>query len=236
MTVKIKKSGFTLAEVLITIGVIGVVASLTLNSLINSYKRYIYETQYKKALSTIQKIIVSMEVENGNIYDTYINMPSNVEGTRSIDFSRNFYSQLNGKYTDFDENNIKPYYTSSKGSTQEIATQYTGCIEHPAKNSFTGNDGIMYKACLLNHNFRNNYIIISFDLNGYHKGPNKWGVDLFHYYINQDDKISAFTNAGISYCPILYYKGTTSNGNPNDGYRCSYEALTRSDYFKKIEI
>ena len=43
-----KKSGFTLAEVLITLGIIGVVAAMTIPSLITSYKAYRYRTQFLK--------------------------------------------------------------------------------------------------------------------------------------------------------------------------------------------
>ena len=40
-----KRIAFTLAEVLITLGVIGVVAALTLPSVVNNFKRKSFETQ-----------------------------------------------------------------------------------------------------------------------------------------------------------------------------------------------
>jgi prepilin-type N-terminal cleavage/methylation domain-containing protein len=48
------KNGFTLAEVLITLGIIGVVAALTMPSLINNYKEAALKTQFKKAYSLMQ--------------------------------------------------------------------------------------------------------------------------------------------------------------------------------------
>ena len=46
----IMKRGFTLAEVLITLGVIGVVSAMTLPSLINSIKDKHYHTALKRAI------------------------------------------------------------------------------------------------------------------------------------------------------------------------------------------
>lgn len=46
--------GFTLSEVLITLGIIGVVASLTIPTLISKYQKIVYVTQLKKFYSTTQ--------------------------------------------------------------------------------------------------------------------------------------------------------------------------------------
>ena len=48
-----KFKAFTLAEVLITLGIIGVVAALTLPTLIQNHQKQVYVTQLKKAYSTI---------------------------------------------------------------------------------------------------------------------------------------------------------------------------------------
>lgn len=47
-----KKLGFTLAEVLITLGIIGIVAALTIPALMNNIQDAQYRTAYKKAYST----------------------------------------------------------------------------------------------------------------------------------------------------------------------------------------
>lgn len=44
-----KSFGFTLAETLITLGIIGVVAALTMPLLINKYQEQVFKTAYKKA-------------------------------------------------------------------------------------------------------------------------------------------------------------------------------------------
>ena len=52
-----KRFGFTLAEVLITLGIIGVVAAMTMPTLINSTQGAQYKAAYKKALSAISQAV-----------------------------------------------------------------------------------------------------------------------------------------------------------------------------------
>ena len=59
--VKYDKKGFTLAEVLVTLLVIGVIAALTIPQLINSTEERQYKTAYKKAVSTIANAVELME-------------------------------------------------------------------------------------------------------------------------------------------------------------------------------
>ena len=50
--------GFTLAEVLITLGIIGVVAAMTMPTLINSTQGAQYKTAFKKSLSVLSQAVV----------------------------------------------------------------------------------------------------------------------------------------------------------------------------------
>ena len=52
------KNAFTLAEVLITLGIIGVVAAMTMPTLLNSTQGAQYRTAYKKALSVLSQAVV----------------------------------------------------------------------------------------------------------------------------------------------------------------------------------
>lgn len=60
------KKGFSLAEVLITLGVIGVVAAMTLPVLIQNHKKHIAETRLKKFYSTVNQALRLSESQNGN--------------------------------------------------------------------------------------------------------------------------------------------------------------------------
>ena len=48
-------NGFTLAEILITLGIIGVVAAITLPSIISNYKKQVIKMGFKKAYSVISQ-------------------------------------------------------------------------------------------------------------------------------------------------------------------------------------
>ena len=53
-----KFKGFTLAEVLITLGIIGVVAAMTMPTLINSTQGAQYKTAFKKSLTVLSQAVV----------------------------------------------------------------------------------------------------------------------------------------------------------------------------------
>ena len=61
----LKRPAFTLAEVLITLGIIGVVAALTLPSLITKYRNQAYVTQLKKTVSTLEQGFQLMKADDG---------------------------------------------------------------------------------------------------------------------------------------------------------------------------
>ena len=58
---------FTLAEVLITLGIIGVVAAMTLPSVISSYKQKEAISRLKKFYSTMQQAIMLSEIDNAEV-------------------------------------------------------------------------------------------------------------------------------------------------------------------------
>lgn len=60
---------FTLAEVLITLGVIGVVAAMTMPTLIQNHRKHEVVTKLKKVYSTVNQAIKLSEVEYGSVYD-----------------------------------------------------------------------------------------------------------------------------------------------------------------------
>lgn len=61
------KKAFTLAEVLITLGIIGVVAALTIPSLIQKHREQVAVAKVKKAYSTISQAYLMAIAENGTV-------------------------------------------------------------------------------------------------------------------------------------------------------------------------
>ena len=92
--------GFTLAEVLITLGIIGVVAALTLPALIQNYQKQVYVNALKKSVSTL---------ENG------FKMALAEDGVDELRHTELFKSLSGGAYNentpnDEFENNLKKYF------------------------------------------------------------------------------------------------------------------------------
>lgn len=79
------KIAFTLAEVLITLGIIGVVAAMTLPTVINNVHHKELETALKKQYSTLSQAILDIQRED--------DLPFEYESYRS-----NFKTELAAKY------------------------------------------------------------------------------------------------------------------------------------------
>jgi len=58
-----QKQGFTLAEIMITIGIVGVVAALTIPTLIQNSNSKKFSTQFKKELSTLNQAAISAQAQ-----------------------------------------------------------------------------------------------------------------------------------------------------------------------------
>lgn len=78
--------GFTLAEVLITLGIIGVVAAMTMPTLINQTNGAQYKAAYKKALSAIsQAVTLNVALDDSSFADT----EAGTAGTETVDAKGN---------------------------------------------------------------------------------------------------------------------------------------------------
>ena len=62
-----KRIAFTLAEVLITLGIIGIVAALTIPNLVQGYRKRVVETRLKEFYTITQQAFKMAEVDNGDI-------------------------------------------------------------------------------------------------------------------------------------------------------------------------
>ena len=98
-----KKCAFTLAEVLITLGVIGVVAAITIPGLMTKYRKSVVENRLKKFYSTInQAVRLSIEEHDDIIFDTSA-LEADTEGSDSHaatnkNFEKEWYNEYILKY------------------------------------------------------------------------------------------------------------------------------------------
>ena len=62
-----RKIAFTLAEVLITLGIIGIVAALTIPQLIAKHKKVVVSTALKKFSTSLQNSILRANYDSGDV-------------------------------------------------------------------------------------------------------------------------------------------------------------------------
>ena len=130
-----KRFGFTLAEVLITLGIIGVVAAMTMPTLMNATNGAQYKTAYKKALSVIsQAIVLNLALDD---YDLGTTTTTDTEGFSMFALLKN---RTNVVRT---ETGAISGYSALLGPT--ATSQSTGATNVNANNyTVFFNDGIMF--------------------------------------------------------------------------------------------
>ena len=219
---------FTLAEVLITLGIIGIVAAMTLPSLINNSKHKELEGGLKKNYSVIQQAFDMYFAENGYRLKANSLSPQELKSLiikyfsvlRDCGFGSNQSDACIPSY-EIAEDKYKGVYKTYNGGTMRFALIDDG--------QFVLTDGSL----ILLENSETGPVYISVDVNGYNKNPNRWGHDLFTFQLTDDGKILPMGAPGTTYNNIDSYCSSTSSHIYN-GAGCTYKALTDKDYFKNL--
>lgn len=187
---QIKRYGFTLAEVLIVLGIIGIVAEVTIPTVLTSFQKQEYITGLEKAYSVFNQSLSKLASDN--------NCPGDLQCT----------GIFSGDTTAVG-NAIAPYL-----KTSEVCGEAAGCFSGSISNAFDGSAGrqnILKNSVSGYYKFRTvdgmNFAITSdanncttsastgatknmqkscgtirVDVNGDMK-PNNFGKDIFYFYI-----------------------------------------------------
>lgn len=182
-----KKYGFTLAEVLITLAVIGVIASMTIPGLLSSSNKAQYEVGLKKAYTVVNQALRLMALENGGLssifsgslasqgdeFSSYFNVTKNCSNSVNQDCMSVFNLAYDGSSAPNDLNTGAAYYkfVTADGMifvlnsfSNECTTDYGLNANSPSTRSC----GQLFV-----------------DING-KKGPNFFGRDVFDFYITNN--------------------------------------------------
>lgn len=116
------KNGFTLAEVLITLGIIGVVVALTIPQLTTNFRKKETAVRIKKIYSELNQAIKLSEVQNGDFENWAVaeNPDNKVEDTKNYvnKYIKPYYKSLKLCGEGMGENNICKAAAVSYASTQ----------------------------------------------------------------------------------------------------------------------
>ena len=146
---------FTLAEVLITLGIIGVVAAMTMPSLMQNYKRQQATARIKKFVSVINQALISAENDLGPREDWVIEGDASTEG--NSDYAYNFLNTY-----------IKPYIKSDDIEKRRLFGMNMATLRFVDGSQMSVKVGACYD--------------IFYDING-EKGPNEKGRDIFVFIL-----------------------------------------------------
>lgn len=226
---------FTLAEVLITLGIIGIVAALTLPSLINNNKAKALEAGLKKGTSAINQALLRYENDNGEPIKADGNIGPQQLGNKIINYF-NVVTDCGYAYSSSDTpKGCVPFIqgnSSDKSSTIYKTLNGKSVIDltYFDDRQFILADG----SILFLENNDPSRIYISVDVNGYIKAPNRLGQDLFMFQIDQNGKLIPMGAKGSNYYSETdNYCSKTSTGNMN-GAGCTAKALSDPKYFTKL--
>jgi prepilin-type N-terminal cleavage/methylation domain-containing protein len=119
------RKGFTLAEVLITLSIIGVVAALTIPSLISSTTSSQYQTAFKKSVSTLNQALTFVRANGGTLES---GVTSSAVLTGILDDNLNIITSNNGVIWLADGSKMAIILGSGDATTN------TACSAMPANN------------------------------------------------------------------------------------------------------
>ena len=197
----LKNPAFTLAEVLITLGIIGIVASMTLPSVINRANEKQWQVAYKKAYSTIQQAFLRAQ-ENGEIVD--ITAKTVVDGVGYTPAIGENFKTLS-KYikttkTCFDKNADECWECDKGQAGRGNAPDWLGCLK--SSYAFIDTSGISW------YLYRNIEWPILVDVNGF-KNPNKLGKDRFVLMFGSNNDSTPYSSNVTQILPWVdfLYKG-----------------------------
>ena len=239
LTVIKQTKGFTMAEVLITIGIIGVVAAMTLPGLIADKRRTELYNQLQVAYSLISQALSRMNAEN-----EYPVIPSDYDGRKFKEaFIKYFDSPIDCGWGGVWNTTNSDLCMTGEGNTEgtgDISEAYT--TFNKASNKIGANlldDGqfALKNGMLIlieNPEISPADLLISVDVNGKNKNknPNAWGHDLFTFQIVSDGRLLPMGADGTAYDYDNYCSKTSTN--TLNGIGCTQRALTDKTYWSKL--
>ncbi len=227
-----KKNAFTLAEVLITLGIIGVVAAITMPAIIADKRAKELEDSLKKNISVIQQALIRASIDEGELLT-----PLNQENRELKPKLMKYMNVLKdcGLGTEFGS------CVPNQMSVEDASATYKTYNKSRDINTTVLDDGqfILTDGSMIiienNHFiFDGRYrIYISVDVNGFQRGPNAWGHDLFTFEIDDNGKLIPMGADGTYFSNENVYCSSTSS-NAENGIGCTFKALTEPNYFKNL--
>ncbi len=226
-----KKVAFTLAAVLITLGIIGVVAAMTLPTVIEKHQKQVTVNRLKKAYSTLSQMVIRTYADNGSVSD-YLGSGTVVDANTTKEFFATYrlpYFNAPIVANHYFYNNNSTPFKSFKGKPMDIGI-YTAY--GAGRILFSTQDGTIYHVqvmdWVLDENGNNTGVAVYnkhqevfVDVNG-EKEPNIEGKDIFRFVVDFNN------NVVQPWCDSRFSISDINNGcdkTKGAGYCCSAKII-----------
>ena len=226
-----KKSAFTLAEVLITLGIIGVVAAMTMPALINKYQTQVLRTQFLQANSILQDGISRMRFDEVDLNEVINKRNSAI----IAQYFENGHCTLPKDEYEAGYYNFYGTKLAADAAASDLVQPYclkNGMILWFGKLRQMGPDGGS------SWSDDDRYSLLAMDINGWKKKPDRYGHDVFFWYLDPDTNMVKPVGDYGDFPTSFYY--TTCPGDRENsseaGIGCTAKALSDPEYFKKIGL
>lgn len=206
------KTALTLSEVLITLGIIGIIAAMTLPALVAQHRKKELHSQFKKSYTEINQINLNfIKDENMNMCEYAIEL-SKKQGSYGQE-ATTLFSKKFGSYMKVSSKNPvywTPIATEARKSIKNLRNITSPSTQHLFDDAY--NNDVSGKSYYFEMAATSKCPIISIDLNGYKKLPNRLGFDIFSFRPTLTGKI----------IPMGYPESSNINGSGNNT-ECSYK-------------
>ena len=209
-----------LAEVLITLGIIGVVAVITLPILVQNYQKKVTVERLKQTYSILSQAIKMSEIDNGPVEEW--NIPAeNV----SYEIRKQFAEQYFVPYLK------KVKVCTSAMSCYSAKTHYLNGREGGYSNSNSYYYIILNNGIVMNIFPRGTWLDLDVDING-KQVPNTNGKDLFFMFLPKQDVKSHVYGKNLKKGRLYFWgQGYGRTYLKTNGYACSKSAGTFSGMY-----
>ena len=197
-------AAFTLAEVLITLGIIGVIAALTLPTVINNIGEKSNIVALKKFYAEFYNATNMIKTEYED--PSYWKLKDN--NAQSADWVMDRYKEHLSiqRICGAGDSSCMNFPIYSYNTKQAVITQSQ--YESWSLRGFILNNGMTGFFDVNNGNFS-----VFVDVNGF-KNPNTLGIDVFAWAVNNQGKIVRYTDPSLNY-----------SGNDNPEYNYAFEIM-----------
>ncbi len=232
------RKAFTLAELLMSLAVIGVISALTMPVIYTNYQKSALKSSFKKAHYILDDVTKSITFDKRNI----------------VKAARTYHGESGGGYKDA-PTLMNAYYDKLKVTNNFSTSGYTiksyngKASNPPAGGRFAYPNKVLANGMLFGIYINEGIVNITIDTNG-RKKPNRLGFDIFCYHVGDDGELQTikmsrdFTEAekaaqdaaivnSNKYTPQYVPIQQSELGDPcsitssqrGNGYGCSWYAL-----------